>query len=315
MTVAVPVSSSRRTSRTRAGASAFWISSTGSSEKGTTSTRSPRSSLVTMRTARAAGAHAGADGVDVGVVRPHGDLGAVPWLAGRRLDLDDAGPDFGHLELEQPLDQPGVGAADHDLWAFGRLANLDDVRLEARAVLVALVGDLLGLRQQRLDLAEVEEGVAVVGLLDDAGDDIALAPGVLLVLHVALDLADPLEDHLLRRLRGNAAEVVRGVVPLADDLAVFVELLAVHPDLAGVGVDGDHRLLGRVGATLVGGNERVGQGVEQRVDRNPLVAGDLAQRVEELEVGLAHGRFTFSLFARRGSGPHSNTVRALSIWS
>src|SRR5580658_2907556 len=71
MTVAVPVSSSRRTSRTRAGA----------------------------------------DRVDVGVVGPHGDLGAVARLPGRRLDLDHTRADFGHLEFEETLDQPGVRTA------------------------------------------------------------------------------------------------------------------------------------------------------------------------------------------------------------
>ena len=81
-------------------------------------------------------------------------------------------------------------------------------------MLVALVGHLLGLGQQGLDLAEVEQRVAVVALLDDAGDDVALAAGVLLVLQVALGLADALEDDLLGRLGGDAAEVVGRVVPL-----------------------------------------------------------------------------------------------------
>ncbi len=208
-----------------------------------------------------------------------------------------------------------MGPADHDLGALGGLADLDDVGLEARAVLVALVGDLFGLGQQCLDLAQVEQGVAVVGLLHDPGDDVTLAAGVLLVLHVPLDLADPLEDHLLGRLGRNAPEVIGRVVPLADDFAVLVELLAVDADLAGVGIDGDDGLLGRVGAALVGGHQRVGEGVEQRVDRDPLVACDLSQRVEELEVGLAHCRVTLSLLAFRAAGPHSNTVRARSIWS
>ena len=75
-------------------------------------------------------------------------------------------------------------------------------------MVVVLVLHLLGLRQQRFDLAEVEQRVAGVGLLDDAGDDVALAACVLLVLHLALRLADALEDHLLRGLRGDAAEVV-----------------------------------------------------------------------------------------------------------
>ena len=106
-----------------------------------------------------------------------------------------------------------MGAADDDLGALGRLAHLDDVGLEPGAVLVALVGDLLGLGQQGLDLAEVEQGVAVVALLDDAGDDVALAAGVLLVLEVALGLADALEDDLLGRLGGDAAEVLRACRP------------------------------------------------------------------------------------------------------
>ena len=114
----------------------------------------------------------------------------------------------GHLELEQPLDQAGVGAADDDLRALGRAADLDDVGLAAVARLRALERHLLGLRQQGLDATEVEQRVAGVGLLDDAGDDVALAVGVLLELAVALDLADPLAHHLAERLGGDAAELV-----------------------------------------------------------------------------------------------------------
>ena len=62
--------------------------------------------------AGAPGADAGADRVDVGVVRPDGDLRAVAGLAGAGLDLDDAVGDLGHLELEEALDEAGVGAAD-----------------------------------------------------------------------------------------------------------------------------------------------------------------------------------------------------------
>ena len=98
--------------------------------------------------------------------------------------------------------------------------NLGDDGLDARALLVALAVDLLGARQQRLDLAEVDEHVvAVAGLLDDAGDDLADAVDVLVVHHLALGLAKPLVDDLLRRLRGDAAEVVGSHV-LARDLVL-----------------------------------------------------------------------------------------------
>ena len=96
-------------------------------------------------------------------------------LARDGLELDDAVDDLRDLELEQPLHQAGVRARHDDLRALGGLAHLDDVGLEPAAVVVVLVLHLLGLREQGLDLAEVEQGVAGVGLLDDPGDDVALA--------------------------------------------------------------------------------------------------------------------------------------------
>ena len=84
-------------------------------------------------------------------------------------------------------------------------------------MVVALAVDLLGLRQQRLDaLAQLHERVAGVRLLDDAGDQLADAVAVLLEHHVALGLADPLQDHLLGGLRGDPAEVVGRDVALLD---------------------------------------------------------------------------------------------------
>ena len=100
-------------------------------------------------------------------------------------------------------------------------ADLGDDRLDAASLLVALAVHLLGARQERLDLAEVDEDVvAVAGLLDDAGDDLADAVDVLVVHHLALGLADPLQDHLLRRLGGDAAEVLGGDVGALDELRV-----------------------------------------------------------------------------------------------
>ena len=112
-------------------------------------------------------------------------------------------------------------------------------------MVVALAVDLLGAREERLDaLAQLHERVAVVGLLDDAGDQLAHAVAVLLVHHVPLGLADPLQDDLLGGLRGDAAEVVGRDVALADLVAVLLELRRVDlgvgrlDHLARLGVDG-----------------------------------------------------------------------------
>ena len=217
-------------------------------------------------------------------LRRDGELRAVTGLARDRLDLDDAVDELRHLELEQARTSPGCV---RDTTICGPLAVLRTSTMYAfiaRAVVVAVARDLLGLRQQRLDPAQVEQGVAGVGLLDDAGDDVALAAGVLLVLHLALGLADALQDHLLGRLRGDAAEVGGRVVPLASDVAVFVELLRDHADLAGLDVDLDERFLGRFGHALVRGDERVRERLEHDLFGDALLDRERRQRFEHLRV-------------------------------
>ena len=183
MTSAVPVSSSMRTSLTLAGDSAFTTKSARSSLNGTMSIFSPRSSLTTMRTRAPRAPTQAPTGSTLWSFDQTAIFVRCAGLAGAGLDLDDAVGDLGHLELEQPLDEAGVGAADTTICGpLAVRADLDDVGLHPGAGLGALVGDLLGLGQQRLDPAEVEQRVAGVGLLDDAGDDVALAAGVLLVL-------------------------------------------------------------------------------------------------------------------------------------
>ena len=96
----------------------------------------------------------GVQAVDVGADR---DLGAVPGFAGDGDDLDAAVGDLGDLEGEQLADEIRVGAADGDLRAAEPARHADDVGLDAGAVAVFLARHLLGLRQQRLDLADVDQ--------------------------------------------------------------------------------------------------------------------------------------------------------------
>ncbi len=110
--------------------------------------------------AHAASADAGADGIDVLVVRRDRELRTVTGLAGDCLDLHDAVEELGHFELEEAPDESGVRTGHDDLRALGRLADLDDVRLHPRAVVVAVARHLLGLRQQGLDPTEIEQRVA-----------------------------------------------------------------------------------------------------------------------------------------------------------
>src|SRR5262245_28171996 len=175
--------------------------------------------------ARAARADTGANRVDALGVRLDGDLRAVTGLTGDAADLHQPVGDLGHLQLEERLDQLGIAARDDHLRPLRARADLSDDGLDPRALLVALAVHLLGPREQGLDLAEVNEHVvAVARLLDDGGDDLGDSVDVLLVHHLALRLADPLSDHLLRGLRGDTAKVLRG-----DVLALHLVFRDVGP--------------------------------------------------------------------------------------
>ena len=231
----------------------------------------------------AAGAHTGADRVDVGVVGGDRDLGALPWFTGTGLDLDDAVRDLGDLEFEEALDEAGVGTRHHDLGALRAATHLDDVRLHPLAGLRTVEGDLFGLRHEGLGLAQVEQRIPGIALLDDAGDDVALAAGVLLVFELALGFADSLAHHLLGGLSRDATEVVRGDVELlALGFAVLVELLAHHPKFAGVGVDDDPGVFTSARHLLVRRLHRIGEHREQRVDRDASLARQGVQRLHHL---------------------------------
>ena len=102
-------------------------------------------------------------------------------------------------------------------------------------MVVALVVDLLGLGQQRLDpLAQLDQRVALVGLLDDPGDQLADAVLVLVEHHHPFGLADPLQDHLLGGLGGDPAEVFGGDVAGADLVLVGGDHLRVELGLLGL---------------------------------------------------------------------------------
>ena len=294
--------------------------------------------------ASAASTDACADGIDVGIVRKNGDLGACSWFTSTGLDFDNAVGDFGNFEFEQSLDETWMRTARDDLRALCGLANLDDVGLDARTRFGTLVRNLFGLRHKRFDASEIEQRVTRIGLLDDAGNDVAFATRVFLVLHFAFGFTNALVHDLLHRLRSNTTPHLgrRGDIELfAFGDAVVVEGLRHHTNFAGVGIDDDPRIFLRIRQPLVSGFERVGECAKQRVDRDSLVDGKCLECLDEIR-GVHHdwtfsslgdafdaSFFDFVVFAAAfagftafapflgppglGAGPQTNVVRAFSI--
>src|SRR5207237_4316635 len=138
------------------------------------------------------------------------------------------------------------------------------------ADVVGFAGDLLAAGQQRLALAQRDDGRAGVDAGDGPDDQLALLGRVLVVNGVRLGLADLLDHHLLGGLGGDAAEGLR--------VDLLVALLG--GDVAGgpVDVDVDALLDGEVplGGELDGGLDPA----------EDDVAGDLlllVHHVDELE--------------------------------
>ena len=84
--------------------------------------------------ARAAHADAGADRIDRGIARDHGDLGAAARIAGDRADLDDAVVDLRHFLREQLRHELRMGAGQEDLRPALLAADVVDVGADAVAV-------------------------------------------------------------------------------------------------------------------------------------------------------------------------------------
>ena len=148
-------------------------------------------------------------------------------IAGGGLDLDDAVVDFGHFLREQFLHEVGVGARQENLRAARFAANRHDQAADAVADADHFARNLLVAADNALGAAEVDDDVAELDALDDAGDDFADAVLEFFMLALALGVADLLEDDLLGGLRGDAAEFDRGqrIDDEVADRGVLLELL------------------------------------------------------------------------------------------
>ena len=140
----------------------------------------------------------------------HADLGAAARIAGGGLDLDDAVVNLGDFLGEQLLHEVRMRAAEEDLRPAILAANVEDQAAGAVADADDLARDLLVAADDALGPAEVDDDMAELDPLDDPGDDLADPVLELLILALALGVADLLEDHLLGGLGSDPAELDRG---------------------------------------------------------------------------------------------------------
>ncbi len=168
----------------------------------------------------AAHADAGPHGVHAVLQGLDGDLGALARLAGDALDLHLAVVDFRYFEFQQAAQQVAVVAADDDLGAAAGAAHFQHVDANLVVGAVALALHLLALGQHGFGAAQPDGDVLAADALYRTVDQLALAAAEVLEQVLALGLAHALEQDLLGRLGGDAAEALGGAVD-HDHVAQF----------------------------------------------------------------------------------------------
>ena len=149
---------------------------------------------------------AGADGIDVVIMRDHRDLRPPTWFPSGALHFDDALVDLRHLLLEQLDQEAGVGARQHDLRTFAAHLDIENEGADAVALPVALARNLLLLGQNRVRAAEIDDDILLLEPLHDSGvRQFAFAVLELVVDDVTFGVAQTLDQVLLRRLSSDTA--------------------------------------------------------------------------------------------------------------
>ena len=212
-------SSSSTTLATSAGCKALTTKVATSGDQGMMSIFSPCKLAHHGLDARAAHADAGADRVDRGIARDHRDLGARARIAGHRLHLDDAVIDLRHFLAEELGHEQRMGARQENLRPALLAPHVKHIGADAVAGLEGLARDRA--RRGARWLRRGPRSTMTLPYSTRLTVPLTIWPMRSLnssILPVALGLAHLLHDHLLRRLRGDPAEL-EGRERLGDVIA------------------------------------------------------------------------------------------------
>ncbi len=147
--------------------------------------------------------------VNLRIHRRHRHLRPVPRLARHRLDLDDVLRNLRNLNLKQTLDEVRVRTAQHNLHLAPRIPNIQHQAPHPRARLEHLPGDLLAPRHERLGTIDRHHQRATLVPLRLPRHDVPDTLAELLQNRVPLVVTEPLDHHLLERLRRDPAQLRR----------------------------------------------------------------------------------------------------------
>src|SRR6185437_6375515 len=164
------------------------------------------------------------------VFRHDCDLGAFAGFTGNSADHNCTVINFRDFRLEKVLHQFRRGARDNDTRSLRSFFNASDHHADTLANGKRFKPRLFFTRSFRFRFADIEDHVRAFDPLYSRVDDLAHAADVLVVHSVALGFAHLLENDLLRKLRGDAAENSFGLfrnVQFPADLDIGINLARI----------------------------------------------------------------------------------------
>ncbi len=133
----------------------------------------------------------------------------MAWLAGTGLDADDALINLRNFKLKEFHEQAWVGPAQNNLGRARCSGDVQHISLDAITLAVGFSLNLLALWKDGLCAPKVNDDVALLETPDDTGDEFALAVLEFVEGHLALCVANFLDDDLLSGLGCDATEVFK----------------------------------------------------------------------------------------------------------
>ena len=159
--------------------------------------------------AGAANPDARADGVDVGRDGRDGHLGAPARLPGDGPDFHFAPVDFRHLFFQKSAQEVGMRPGEGDLRAFGGFLDVQEQGPDAVVHVEPFAGDLLLLGESAFGpFFQAHDDFMGMHGLHHTGHDFPDQLAEVVVLHLTLELAQALLEHLTGRLGRDAPKIM-----------------------------------------------------------------------------------------------------------
>ena len=141
--------------------------------------------------------HTGANRVNVGIIRCHGDFCTDTGFTGSSHYFDDTFADLRHFGPEKVPYKIRMGSGEHDLWPACFVQYVKDIGADAVSPAIGLPGHLFANRYDSISLPKIDDDIAPVYALGDTVDDLPLTVYEIGIDRVFFSILHLLDDDLL----------------------------------------------------------------------------------------------------------------------